>query len=59
MPIKYKKYKKLQNLFPEKEIFIEGYCKDYGLIIVLKIRGEKQKWLFDKSDFGKFYKLEN
>lgn len=55
MPIKYKKYKKLQNLFPEKEIFIEAYCKDYKHSIVLKIKGEKQKWLFDKSDFEKFY----
>ena len=54
-----RKYEKLKHLSPNKRIFIEGYIKDFGHTIVLKIKGEKQKWQFDKKHFKEFYKLVN
>ena len=59
MLIKYNKYEKLKHLSPNKRIFIEGYIKDFGHTIVLKIKGESQKWQFAKKDFEEFYKLVN
>lgn len=57
MPIKYKKYEKLIHNKPGEKIFVEGYVKIGNLRTLFKIKGEKEKWLFDSKDFEKFYKL--
>ena len=57
MPIKYKKYKKLIHNKLGEKVFVEGYAKIVNFTTIFKIRGERQKWLFEFKNFEKFYKL--
>jgi hypothetical protein len=64
MPIKYKKYEKLIHNKPGEKVFVEGYVRGDKFTTIFKIKGDKQKWIFEKltwvldhKDFEKFYKL--